>query len=425
MKIIINLTVLLLSMTAMALCVLAQTTPAETNPAMAYYRAFLLAPDLSESDQEYLASNNLWSVTLPGKFGELVARYDPEFKLVRQAGQLSGRCDWGIDMSQGPATLLPHLARCKGVMIGARYRVAWHLQNGQQEEARDDLLAAFVLARNISRDGTLISVLVQIAAEAIGCDIIAQNYGKFTPQTLQDLVRGIDAAPAAGTVAASITFEKITIHDWFLNKIEELQRTTPGNEATIMAGIRNLVVGAQGPEPGEQPVVGPNLWERITQAGGNTSDGIMRLFRQEDLAYDRLAKVMALPFSQFDQQAKAFAADLDREQNPMVAEALAACFKARQREFRTEVLMAMLQAAVEYRLHGESGLLSVKDPWGQGPFAFERFMFEGVDHGLRLESGFHGSGFPEVMIFVDKPGHPFFLAGPHAGEPRVQNTEPR
>lgn len=182
MKIIINLTVLLLSMTAMALCVLAQTTPAETNPAMAYYRAFLLAPDLSESDQEYLASNNLWSVTLPGKFGELVARYDPEFKLVRQAGQLSGRCDWGIDMSQGPATLLPHLARCKGVMIGARYRVAWHLQNGQQEEARDDLLAAFVLARNISRDGTLISVLVQIAAEAIGCDIIAQNYGKFTPK---------------------------------------------------------------------------------------------------------------------------------------------------------------------------------------------------------------------------------------------------
>ena len=93
-------------------------------------------------------------------------------------------------------------------------------------------LAAFVLARNTSRDGTLISVLVQIAAEAIGCDIIAENYGKFTPQTLQELVRGIDAAPAAGTAAASITFEKITFHDWFLNKIEELQRTTPGNEAT-------------------------------------------------------------------------------------------------------------------------------------------------------------------------------------------------
>ena len=192
-----------------------------------------------------------------------------------------------------------------------------------------------------------------------------------------------------------------------------------------MAGIRNLVVGVEGPEPGEPPVVGPSLWERITQAGGNTSDGIMRLLRQEDLAYDRLAKVMALPFSQFDQQAKAFAADLDREQNPMVAEALAACFKARQREFRTQVLMAMVRAAVEYRLHGESGLLSVKDPCGQGPFAFERFMFEGVERGLRLESAFHGSGFPEVMIFVDKPGHPFFLAGPHAGEARVQNTGPR
>ena len=46
MKTIINLTVLLLSMTAMVSSNSGQTTPAETNPAMAYYRAFLLAPDL-------------------------------------------------------------------------------------------------------------------------------------------------------------------------------------------------------------------------------------------------------------------------------------------------------------------------------------------------------------------------------------------
>ena len=425
MKTIIKLRVLLISLTSFALSASGQTTPAKVNPAMTYYRAFLLAPESSDSDQECLASNNLWSVTLPAHFGELVARYDPEFKLVRQAGQLSGPCDWGIDMSQGPATLLPHLARCKGVMVAARYRVLWHLQNGQQEEARDGLLAAFVLARNISRDGTLISVLVQIAAETICTDIIAENYAKFTPKTLEGLVHGMDAAPAAGTAAASITFEKLTFHDWFLNKIEELRLATPGNEATIMAGIRNLVVSLEGPEPGEQSAVGPSLWERITQAGGNNSDGIIQLLRQEDLAYDRLSKIMGLPFSQFDQEAKAFAADLDRELNPMLADALGACLKARQREFRVQVLLAMVHAAAEYRLHGESGLLRVEDPCGQGPFAFERFLFGGVDRGLRLRSAFQGSGFPETMIFVENPGRPFFLAGPHAGEPRVQNTGPR
>jgi hypothetical protein len=421
MKTIINLSLLVVSLTTMVSSVFGQTTPAEANPALRYYRAFLLAPDVSESDMDYLASNNLWSVTLPTQFGDLVARYDPEFKLVRQAGQLSGPCDWGIDFSQGPNTLLPQLARCKGVMVGARYRVAWHLQNGRQEEARDDLLAAFVLARNISRDGTLISVLVQIAAESIGADIIAENFGKFTPQTLEELVRGIDAAPTEGTAAASIAFERIAFHGWFLNKIEELQRANPGNEPKVMAGIRDLLVDYEGHEPEDSQTPGPRLWERIARAGGNTSDGIVRLLRQEDLAYDRLAKIMALPFSQFGPQAKPFAAEFDREMNPMIARGLTAYLKARQREFRLQTWMAMVHAAVEYRLHGESGLLSVKDPCGQGPFSFERFMFEGADRGLRLESEYHGSGFPEVMIFVDKGGRPFFYVGPYAGKGREQN----
>src|SRR5205814_9063347 len=135
---------------------------------------------------------------------------------LRQALGSNLPCDWGIDFRPVPATLLPHLARCKATMIGARYRVAWHLQNQHQADARDDLLAAFTLARNIGRDGTLISVLVQIAAEAIASDTLAENFGRFSPETFQQLVDGIDAAPARATVAASIAFEKIAFHDWLL-----------------------------------------------------------------------------------------------------------------------------------------------------------------------------------------------------------------
>src|SRR5437016_12030350 len=163
----------------------AESSRTDVNPALLYFQAFLVAPDMSEPDLDFLAQNNLWTQPLPKKFGELVARYDSEFKLLRQAVGSNLPCDWGIDFSPGPATLLPHLARCKAAMIGARYRVAWHLQNQHQADARDDLLAAFTLARNIGRDGTLISVLVQIAAENIGCNIIAENFGKFTPETLQ------------------------------------------------------------------------------------------------------------------------------------------------------------------------------------------------------------------------------------------------
>src|SRR5947207_11861492 len=148
----------------------------DINPAQNYYQAFIVAPDLSEADHDYLFTNEWRGQKLPERFGELVARYDNEFKLVRQAAQATVPCDWGIDMSPGPATLLPQLARCKAVAQAARLRAMWDLQNGRQEDARDELLAAFALARNSSRDGTLIAALVQIAMENILCAAVAENY---------------------------------------------------------------------------------------------------------------------------------------------------------------------------------------------------------------------------------------------------------
>jgi hypothetical protein len=323
-------------------------------------------------------------------------------------------------MGEGPAALLPHLARCKAVMIGARYRVAWQLQHQRQAEARDDFLAAFTLARNISREGTLISVLVQVAAESIACDIIAQNYGKFSSETLSEIVQGIDAAPARGTVAASITFEKIAFHDWLTRKILELQKAHPGDEAGVMAGLRAVLPGFEDTEQADQSTPQVSLWDQLTKAGGNSSDGILKLLGEESLAYDRLATVMALPYSEFESEAKQFSAELKRSQNPLISQAVPACMKARQREFKVQVWLAMLHSASEYKLHGDPGLLNVTDPCGQGPFAFQRFVLDGTDRGFQLKSEFEGSGFPETMIFVEKQGTPpFLLDGPHAGEARA------
>ena len=78
--------------------------------------------------------------------------------------------------------------------------------------------------------------------------------------------------------------------------------------------------------------------------------------------------------------------------------------------------LAMLRAAVEYKLHGEPGLKGVSDPFGQGPFAFKRFVFEGVDRGFELKSACNSRGFEEVLIFVEKDGPPFQVNGKNAGQ---------
>ena len=145
---------------------------------------------------------------------------------MREAAQQKMPCNWGVDMSPGLATTCPHLPRAKAVAQAACLRAVWDLQHGNQTGTRDDLLAAFVLARNVSRDGTLIGALVQNANEAIVCSTLAGNFGQFSPETLRQLVDEFDTAPPPGTVAAAMMSEKLLGPDWLANKIRKLQQET-------------------------------------------------------------------------------------------------------------------------------------------------------------------------------------------------------
>lgn len=206
---------------------LANPSGRDINPALTYGRAFLLAPDLPKADADYLSTNNWIGQKLTERAGNLIAQYDNQFTLLRQAAQSEVPCDWGIDMSAGPATVLPGLARAKAVAVTTRLRVMWHLQYGRQNDAVDELLASFALARNISRDGTLISTLVQIAMEVINCSVIAANFSQFSPEMLKQLADGLDGPPVRRTVAECLPTEKALFFDWTRNKILELQQQNP------------------------------------------------------------------------------------------------------------------------------------------------------------------------------------------------------
>jgi hypothetical protein len=107
-----------------------------------------------------------------------------------------------------------------------------------------------------------------------------------------------------------------------------------------------------------------------------------------------------------------------------MADTFPAWGKCQTKEFAILTELAMVRAAVEYKLHGEQGLQSVVDPYGRAPFGIERFVFEGVDRGFKLSGAFSGRGFPEVLIFVEKEGAPFMVNGARAGE-RLQPTVPK
>ena len=150
---------------AAILCVLVTLTltgaaPADTgartdiNPALLYGQAIALLPD--RSAQDHLFTNEWRERELDEQFRKQVATYDNVFKLLRQAVRQKAPSDWGYDLSQGPELLLPGLAKAKVFAQVARLRVRWHLENGRPDDARDDLFAAFVLGRQVSKDGILI-----------------------------------------------------------------------------------------------------------------------------------------------------------------------------------------------------------------------------------------------------------------------------
>src|SRR5436190_19886818 len=84
----------------------AESFRTDINPALLYYRAFLAAPDpgLSDADRTYLESKKGLEQRLPERFGQLVASYDNQIQLVRQAAHARVPCDWGVDLSAGPNT---------------------------------------------------------------------------------------------------------------------------------------------------------------------------------------------------------------------------------------------------------------------------------------------------------------------------------
>lgn len=412
----------LLVFTGAAGAVSGQPFATNINPALTYYQAFALAPDYLQKDRDYLFNNEWRGQKLPDRFGELVAGYDTEFRLLRQAAHSTALCDWGIDWSAGPSSLLPQLSRIKTAANVARLRAMWDLQHDRQSGAREDLLAALALGRNGGRDGCLIGALVEIAVERIVCATVAENFNQFSPETLQQLADGFNAPPARGTIAASMRMNQSVCVDWTINWALELQRENPGNEAKVMEILRSNyfnfepIATYENENQADELRQRNNTWQKIVAAAGGTSDGVIKLLRVTELAYERLTTIEALPFDQYEEQMTQFKADMEKSPNPLNHGFFMTADKSRPREFTALAELAMVQAAVQYKLHGQAGLRSVTNPCGQGPFGFRRFIFDGVDRGFELNAAYSAMGYPIVLIFVEKDGPPFLVFGKNAGK---------
>ena len=389
----------------------------DINPGLLYFQAYQNMPQLSEEDTKHLFDYpGAWPELIDERAKGLLKQYDNSFKGLRRARHSKVACDWGYDLSDGAEALLPGLAPAKRLTQAARLRAMAALDANDFAAAKDDMISAFALGRNLSRDGILISAIVQIAVENILTSVVMENYYRLSAEQLAELVAAFDGAPARGTIAQTMPTESHAFYQYLVRKVNKLLAESNGDTALFwekFAAFWNPIAteaeGNKGPEP--------SAAELQTAANGRT-DELMRLLDEMPTYYEETGRIMALTYAEYKVQAPVLFARIESSPNPFIRQFFRVFTNVRPKEFAAMLRMEMVRAAAAYKSGGKAALDAVRDPLAGGPFEFSRVQFEGVDRGFRLKSKERIRDFDEVMIFLEKPGKPFRLDGKNAGSAR-------
>jgi hypothetical protein len=391
----------------------------DINPALLYFQAYQNMPQLSEGDTKHLFENwpgGAWPNQIDERARDLLKQYDNSFKGLRRARFAKVACDWGYDLSDGPEALLPGLAPAKRLSQAARFRAMAALEADQFDAAREDLVAAFVLGRNLSRDRILISALVQIAVENIITSVVMENYYRLSAEQIEDLVKAFDSAPARGTIAQTIPTENNAFYQCIRRNVEGMIMASGGSTELFWEKFEaywNPLATDSESNAGPQPSAA-----QARQAAHGSTDELLKLMNEMPAYYGETARVMALPYPEFKQEAALLFARIADSPNPFIQQFFRVFQNVRPKEFSAMVRLEMVRAAAAYKRGGVEALNAVQDPLVGGSFEFSRVEFEGVDRGFRLKSKERFRDFDEVMIFLEKPGKHFRLDGKNAGAAR-------
>jgi hypothetical protein len=394
------------------------------NPALLYYQAFLSVPHLDYDDHMLVFGGQHGVDWHSGKVRELVDGYGPAFDLLRRAGRSQVPCDWGVDLSEGPALELPIPARAKSLAHVARFRARHFLESGTPDEAVTDLLAAWALARNITTDRTGISRAVKTSLEVLLIGFVAEHFYLFDHGTSRALANGLDQLASGFTTVDAVQPERQWLIGSAVRRLREL-RDTEQTDSHQLDQARELV---------QKWTESTERTEQIMAASGGTLDGLANYFEAAKQAYSGIEDLLGLTCAEFQEIAAARIEEFRNHENLLAREMLPGVLRMRHRELAVEVQMSMLHAAIAWKLRGRSGFESVKDQCSDRPFNFHRQIVEGQDRGFALASEFNLRvsrsysaepahqfirGHRETLIFVEQPGPPIITSGQRAGQLRV------
>jgi hypothetical protein len=297
----------------------------DINPALLYFQAFNALPELDESESALLTSEA--SSEVSDEERAVAARFDAAFKLLVRARGMKTRCDWGTDLADGPHAFTPNVRHIRTLANAALLRARAALADNRQAQAREELLAVSVLARNAAVEAWLVGVMVQVAVDNKILDFIDAHFDELKPQTRAELAAGLKGEPQRSTAAQAVANEQAGFTGWLIDRIE-VARAKNTNDAHALDTFRAAVT--------ETFSHGPDVADRIIEAAGGTSTGVIRYIRAVEPYYARSVRIARAPANDLDRGAAEFEKALNETTNLIARIVIPNVVKARKTELKFE-----------------------------------------------------------------------------------------
>lgn len=331
------------------------------NAGLKYWQAFAQLPRITEAEQQKLNAEYL-TMPLDANAREIATKGEYALRMLQRGAALK-RCDWGVSYEEdGIEVLLPHVQAARTLSSLAGLRARMRFEEGRRADALDDVLAAMALGRHVSRDGSLIAVLVGYSIENRMGDVLALYLPKLDPATIEGLKKRLAALPAFATPSSALLqCEKATL-DWFIRIVKA-------------AKDKEGLLAMLGPLNGESKDAPEQRREKgiaFLKACGGSADGIVQFAEKTRPSYTLMAKNLDLPIGQF---ADEFERERKRQAgNPVFQLFFPALDKMRWSQARMEVRRALLEAALAVQLEGRDALKTHTDPVASSPFEYTAFQ---------------------------------------------------
>jgi hypothetical protein len=345
------------------------------NAALKYWQAFAFLPTLDKDQEKLLQDWN--TVPLDAAALKLIDKYRTCRPYLHRGAKLR-HCDWSPDYEDGIRMLLPHLVRSMTLARLAALSARHEFGQGHGKAGWEEVMAMLALGRHAEVGPSMIGKLVGYRIESMAIDAAAPHLPELKATLPEAAAAALDALPAGPTLPQLVREEKETGAAWLIRELKEAERQKAGSWRDVWKELLSA--------PGEGDVVDPNLAK-----SAQTYEQAIKLIEDVLPYYDELAKVLELPWKDFDTQYPDFVKK-SKAANPLAPYLLPNLDKIIPADRRARAQLALFKAAVAVVQGGPDKLKDVPDPFGDGPFDYKA-----LDKGFELKSKLIFRGQPVTL----------------------------